>query len=291
MNDITIATANIFWYGLAQAVASSKGLAVDFFHTETDDTRLATMLSRLNADLLCFQEIVDVDRFEAVLSRTNTSVRLRDDSGQVVASLPVAATADSKQRVVLAWNAKHLSLVSWRRLQMWTRSPILAEFEHKSSGERLQVIGVHAKSSAPESDDAAGQVKRKELAALAEWVAAESHAGRLSDAVILGDFNSTRNGMDATHLDKGVLADWHWREAAGQADSVWTTTTDRVVIDHILLSAGLGTRVSKWPEIVYFDRDPAVPPPLSTQTPAPQLLKRLTDHRPVRMALKFGDES
>jgi endonuclease/exonuclease/phosphatase family metal-dependent hydrolase len=291
MNDITIATANIYWYGLAEAIASSNGLAIDFFHTEADDTRLATMLSRLNADLFCFQEIVDVDRFEAVLSRANPAIRLRDDSGQVVSSLPVAATADSKQRVLLAWNSQRLSLVGWRRLQMWTRSPILAEIRHEPSGRRLQVVGSHAKSSAPESDDTAGQVKRKELASLAEWVAAESHAGRLGDAVLLGDFNSTRNGLDATYLHKGILADWHWREATGQADSVWTTTTDRVVIDHILLSAGLGTRVSKWPEIVYFDRDPAVPPPLPGQTPAPQLLKRLTDHRPVRMTLRFGDES
>jgi len=291
MNDITIVTVNIFWYGLAEAIASSKGLAIDFFHTETDDTRLATMLSSLNADLFCFQEIVDVDRFEAVLAKANPAIRLRDDSGHVVSSLPPASTADSKQRVLLAWNTKRLSLVGWRRLQMWTRSPILAEIKHDPSGRHLQIVGAHAKSSAPDSDDTAGRIKRKELASLAEWVAAESHAGRLGDAVLLGDFNTTRNGLDATYLHKGALADWHWREATGQADSIWTTTTDRVVIDHILLSAGLGKRVSKWPEIVYFDRDPGVPPPLPGQILAPQLLKRLTDHRPVRMTLKIGDES
>ena len=101
----------------------------------------------------------------------------------------------------------------WQQLR--ARSPILAEFQHKSSGRRLQVIGVHTKSSAPESDDPAGQVKRKVLASRAKWLAAETNAGRLGDAVLLGNFNSTRNGLDATYLHKGALADWHWREATG----------------------------------------------------------------------------
>lgn len=291
MNSITLVTANIFWFGLKQAVASSKNLSIGFFHTEADDTRLAMMLSRSGADLFCFQEIVDVVRFEAVLTTANAALRMRDDGGQVVSSLPIPSAPDSKQRVVLAWNAQRLSLVSWRRLKMWTRSPIVAEFECKSSGRRLQVIGAHAKSSAPESDDVAGQVKRMELTTLAEWITTETEAGRLRDAVLLGDFNSTQGGEDATHLKRGVLVGWHWREATGEAGQVWTTTTDRVVIDHIVVSAGLGTRVSSWPEIVYFDLDPAVPPPAPGQTPTPMLLKRLTDHRPVRITLNLCDAS
>lgn len=291
MNNITVATANIYWYGLKQSVASSKNLSIEFFHRDVDDMRLATMLSRSGADLFCFQEIVDVIRFEAVLARANTALRMRDDGGQVVSSFPMASTPDAKQRVVLAWNAQRLSLVNWRRLQMWTRSPVLAEFACVPSGRRLQVIGAHAKSSAPESGDAAGQVKRRELTTLAKWATLETEAGRLGDAVLLGDFNSTHGGEDSTHLRRGVLADWHWREATGEVGSVWTTTTDRVVIDHIAVSAGLGERVSSWPEIIYFDRDPGVPAPSPGQTSTPLILKSLTDHRPVRMTLNVCDAS
>lgn len=291
MDDITVVTANIYWYGLKQAVASSKGLNIGFFHTAADDLRLATMLARSGADLFCFEEIVDVLRLEAVLTKASSALRLRDDGGQVVSSLSVSNTPDTKQRVVLAWNTERLSVVNWRRLPMWTRSPILAVFEYKPNGRRLQVIGAHAKSSAPESDDEAGQVKRKELAALAEWATLETGANRLDDAVLLGDFNSTHGGEDATHLQKGALADWDWREATGEAGSVWTTTTDLVVIDHILVSPGLAARVLSWPEIIYFDRDPGVPHPQPGQAPTAQILKGLTDHRPVRMTLHLGDAS
>ena len=289
MNDVTVATANIYWYGLKQAVASSKGLDIGFFHTNEDDLRLATMLSRIGADLFCFQEIVDVVRFEEVLTKANAALRVRDDEGHMVSSLPVSDALDTKQRVVLAWNAQKLSLVNWKRLPIWTRSPVFAEFEHQSSGRRLQVTGTHAKSSAPEADGAAGQVKRRELTSLAEWATLETEAGRLGDVVMLGDLNSVHGGEDANYLTKGALAAWHWRQAAGDTGSLWTTTTDLVVIDHILVSPGLAVRVARWPEIVYFDRDPGVPGPLPQQALIPGMLKGLTDHRPVRMALRLGD--
>jgi len=248
------------------------------------------MLSRIGADLFCFEEIVDAVRFEGVLAKANAALRVRDDGGQMVSSLPVSNVPDTKQRVVLAWNAQQLSLVKWQRLPIWIRSPVFAEFEHKPSGRRLQVIGVHTKSSAPEADGEAGQVKRRELTSLAEWANLETEAGRLADAVMLGDLNSIHGGEDATYLKKGTLADWHWRQATGEAGSLWTTTTDLVVIDHILVSPGLAAHVARWPEIVYFDHDPGVPDPLPQQALIPGILKGLTDHRPVRMTLHLGDD-
>lgn len=289
MNEITVATANIYWYGLAKSVAISKGLNIGFFHTASDDLRLASMLSSIGADLFCFEEIVDVERFEKVLAKAHAAFRLRDGDGQMVSSAPISVNHDSRQRVVLAWDETKFSLVNWQRLPMWTRAPILAEFEHRPTGRRLQVIGAHAKSSAPEADDGAGQVKRKELAKLAEWATHETGQGRLAEALILGDLNSMLGGEDASHLQRGALADWQWREATGVEDSHWTTTTDLVVVDHALVSPGLAKRVGRWPEIVYFDRDPNVPDASPLQALAPGILKNLSDHRPVRITLVLGD--
>lgn len=289
MNEITLATANIYWYGLAKSVALSRNLNIGFFHATSDDLRLASMLSSIGADIFCFQEIVDVERFEKVLAKAHTAFRMRDEGGQVVSSTPVSMTQDARQRVVLAWNEALFSLVNWQRLSMWTRAPILAEFEHRPTGRRLHVIGVHAKSSAPEAEDEAGQLKRKELDKLAEWATHETGEGRLAEALILGDLNSMLGGEDASHLQSGAMADWHWREATGEKDSHWTTTTDQVVIDHALVSPRLAERVTRWPEIVYFDRDPNVQGPSPQQVLAKGILKNLTDHRPVRITLDLGD--
>lgn len=289
MNEITVATANIYWFGLAKSVALSKNLDIGFFYTASDDLRLASMLSSIGADIFCFEEIVDVERFEKILAKAHAAFRMRDDGGQVVSSTPVSMTQDARQRVVLAWNEAQFSLVNWQRLPMWTRAPIVAEFEHRPTGRRLQVIGVHAKSSAPEADDEAGRLKRKELAKLAEWATRESSEGRLVEALILGDLNSMLGGEDASHLQSGALADWHWREATGEKDSLWTTTTDLVVIDHALVSPRLVERVTRWPEIVYFDRDPYVQGPSPQQVLANGIMKNLTDHRPVRITLDLED--
>lgn len=280
------ATANIYWYGLTPAVSDAKKLHTAFFHTPADDQRLAAMVSRIAADLFCFQEIVDVARFEQVLRLAKASLTLRDAAGHAVSSSAVSPAPSSTQRTVLAWDTHSLRLLDWQPLAMWTRAPVAAHFEHKATGRRFRVVGVHAKSSAPESEDTAGHKKRQELAALAHWASGETAAGRLGEALILGDLNATSRGEDARHLKQGALADWRWDEASGDEASRWTTTTDRVVIDHILVSPSLSSRVRLWPEIVYIDRDDGLA--LGAEAPVPNILKRLTDHRPVRMQLDMA---
>ncbi len=84
MSLLSVATANIYWYGLSASAAAPLGIG--FRHTAADDRRLATLLSRLGADLVAFQEIVDVARFERVLAEVEPALGVRDNLGQVVAS-------------------------------------------------------------------------------------------------------------------------------------------------------------------------------------------------------------
>jgi endonuclease/exonuclease/phosphatase family metal-dependent hydrolase len=188
---------------------------------------------------------------------------------------------------VLAWNAEQLELLAWQTLALepkWSRRPVFATFRHRGSGRRLEVLGVHARSTELDTAADAGTKKRREFAALAQWVDRATQAGQLHDALMLGDFNAKARGIDADALRTGALASWAWDEASGDPGSRWTTLVDRAVIDHILVSPALAPHIATTPEIVYFDRDPEVPEPPITQV-SPGVLKNLTDHRPVRMAL------
>jgi endonuclease/exonuclease/phosphatase family metal-dependent hydrolase len=282
------ATFNIYWLG---------GTKID--RTEADVDRIALVIAKLNADVLAFQEIMRAPALQAVIDRVNAQTsrryRIRNMSGKLLAS------GSSGMRVMMVYDAGKVDLLADAALEGGSsRRPCALHVRERASGKELTVVGVHFQSGYPDFDakeDA--DVRRQQCEHLASWLSGGQRTGNealpappTEDIVILGDFNAI-NDLDLSEaalrierpevsydslaaLRSGAMVGWHWPKPLEDAGSgCYSVYAERLLIDFILLSPSLASKVAAGPKLYAFDRDPAVG----------ASGVRLSDHRPVFVAL------
>lgn len=283
-----VATFNIYWLG---------GKKVD--RNQADVDRIASVVAKLNADVLAFQEIMRAPALQAVIdavnARTGRRYRIRKEAGKLLAS------GASGMRVMMAYDAESVDLLKNTALEGGTgRRPCVLYLRQRSSGKELTVVGVHFQSGYPDFDDQDdAEVRRQQCEFLAGWLAGEQRASNealpappTEDIVVMGDFNAV-NDLDVSqasfHIERpdisydslaplrtGAMAGWHWPKPLEDANSGrYSVYAERLLIDFILLSPTLATKVVAGPQLYAFDRDPEIG----------ASGVRLSDHRPVFVAL------
>lgn len=284
---ITIGLLNIYWFG-AQHLHF-----VPFEREPADDERLSQLISQLHADVFVFIEIVDIERFQQVLSRVGPGWTISDANGEVVASskphLPQG------QRVVVAWNRDSIELVSWSVLaDGQPRTPVVARLRDRQTATEWTLVAVHPLSGDPRWEEnhvpeevAKANARKALFATVATWLSQPDAGFDGPLAMVVGDFNSLGNSPEVSPLVTGSLTGWRVLDAAIRPEGagLFTTKTDSVVIDHIVLSPAFLPLVIAPPEIYAFDQDPAFP---DIEPSSSVVWKRLTDHRPVRLSLDFS---
>jgi endonuclease/exonuclease/phosphatase family metal-dependent hydrolase len=256
-----VGTFNIYWFGDTQG---NK-----FQHAPEDDARLASLIGSMNTDVIGFVEIVNVLRFEALLSKVGSAWTCRDAAKVPLTSIP------GSQHLVLAWNTDTVELVRWTRIDFGNRSPIVARLKERATGKEVLAILVHPKSSAFTDLDGIKQ-RTQTFEAVVGFLAAPPPGFRDLPAFVFGDLNSLAGSPEQAPL----VAQDGWRVLAPTVvpagAGVWTTNLDREVIDHFVLSPTI--TVTDGPTIIAYDRDPAIDDPGGSTD---SVMKRLSDHRPV----------
>jgi endonuclease/exonuclease/phosphatase family metal-dependent hydrolase len=290
---IRVATFNVAWAGHDDRRAlnqpSLRPLNLEL---------LARSIELLGADVISFQEIVDVGVLEAALALVPGSpMSVRDASGATVGSKGSHAESPSSvplQRVVIAWRPERLDLVEWTRLPGgFTRKPIAARFA-TAAGQKFVFCAAHLKSPSvlDSGNGKAATKRRKECNLLRAWLTAADPAplaqGAGDTVVVAGDMNGTIDGNRGEEpgsvasfgsgdpalkeLREG-LDGWRWDHPRGEnGDFVWTTTLDRAIIDHIFATEGL----------VAEDAAPLVH---ALESTVADYADFVSDHRPVTLDL------
>ncbi len=275
--DVRIATLNIFGYPSS------------FLGNERDDkdrAMIGELIKLLDADIIVFEEIVDIADLAHLLSGfvPGRQYRLKDDAGNWIAS----AVGGNGMKAVLAFDNTRLELLEAGKAMKagqptapsGMRDPIAVRVRPVGGSQSLTVIGVHLKSGmltvAPEQD--ADDKKRvKEVSSLIDWIESLSPIspdGNQRPAgeptVLLGDFNAVRGNVSVEPILSGQkLKSWTWPEplyASSMSPSPvpavnlpaserWTTHLDRAVIDHVLLSPEV--KLVEGPWVYVFSHDPA----------------------------------
>ena len=274
--EVRIATFNIFWFPSSPFIGNSRSVE--------DLEKLREVIKRLDADILVFQEILDIVSLENLLSGLipARSYRLRDQAGQWAAS---GLEQTQGMKVPLAFDSNKLELleVGSARLAgqppapMGRRDPVAARLRPLGGGPPLTVIGVHLKSGwltegPPSTPD--DQIRVEEMAQLTEWITTSAPITAGGPArpageptVLIGDFNAVRGNAALTPLSPGGdLSSWSWPKPRFAApmlpspvevnlppDERWTTHLDKKTIDHVIASPEVELIGKPW--VYAFDRD------------------------------------
>jgi endonuclease/exonuclease/phosphatase family metal-dependent hydrolase len=255
---------NIYWFGDTHGGK--------FQHAPTDDARLASLIRSMNTDVMGFIEIVDVVRFEALLSTIGPTWTFRDAANATLTSIP------GSQHLVLAWKTDTVELVRWTRIHFGDRQPIVARLKERATGKEVLAILVHPKSS--DFDDPNGIAQRTQtFKAVIDFLAHPPQEFRDLPAFVFGDLNSLAGSPEQALLvapphGLRVLPPTVVPAGAG----MWTTNLDKKVIDHFVISTGVA--VTDGPTIIAYDHDPAIDDPGGSTN---YVMKQLSDHRPVRV--------
>ncbi len=305
---MNVAAFNVFWFGTGETERIAR--------TPDDEAFLARVFDRLDADAVLLSEIVSLERLEAVFARTRRRWCLRDPEGRWVTSAdPRAKDFDRDLKVVLAWDPATVALEEFGALRnrnqpQGTRRPLVARVRHVASDWSLTLVGVHLKSGPLDAapGDSEAEKRRAECAHLAAWLSGggDTPPPPTPDVLVGGDFNAPRDHFSLAPLTSGPLAPWTWQpvvfpDAPGES---WTSWMQRQTIDHLLTSPTLSARAAGPAAAYAFDLDPALdrPPPEGPgwlrrvtgfeAVPLPgadrqpvENLYRVSDHRPVRVAL------
>jgi hypothetical protein len=311
--DVRIATLNIFGYP-----ASFLGNTRD----AGDRAKVGELIKRLDSDIIVFQEIVDLDDLERLLSGLvhAREYRLKDAAGRWIAS----GGGGTGMKVVLAFDRKRLELLEAGKAMKagqptatgGMRDPVAARLRPVGGVESLTVVGVHLKSGylnvgpAQDPDD---DVRVQEVNNLIDWI--ESLWPILPDGQPRPDFNAVRGNISVAPILSGAkLVSWSWPEphfASTMSPSPvplnlpeserWTTHLDKKIIDHVLLSPEV--KLVEGPWVYVFDGDASwlaaagvseawlekkdyIMTPGNPPTPVKkENLHRITDHRPVRLTV------
>ena len=260
-----VGTFNIYWFGRTQG---NK-----FKHAPEDDARLASLIGSMDADVIGFIEIVDVQRFEKLLGQVGPTWTFRDAENATLTSVP------GSQHLVLAWNTDAVELVRWRLIEIGDRNPIVARLKERATGKEVLAILVHPKSTEFDNPDGIAQ-RTQTFQAVVGFLAAPPQGYRDLPAFVFGDLNSLAGSPEQAPL----VAQDGWRLLAPTVvpagAGVWTTNLDRAVIDHFVISPGI--TVTDGPTIIAYDHDTAIDDPGGSTD---NVMKRLSDHRPVWVTL------
>jgi endonuclease/exonuclease/phosphatase family metal-dependent hydrolase len=290
---LKLATFNIFWLGNEEfpqrAHQDPRG--------EDDWQSIARVLSKVNADVIAFEEIVSTDELQHVLDITRDLVgrryEIHDKEGNLLGT-------DFSQKVVLAYDVEKFDLTAASAIFGGpTRHPFGVRLRRKNQPGEFLVIGVHFKSGQPEFDDAESAKKRVlQCQNVSDWVAGLKmdlnpklqKPGDEENIVILGDFNALCqleadqppqwkiivDSLDA--LRNKPMDTWSWPLPLADPNGGDRTTSflERYLIDFIMLSPSLKDKVITPPTIYAYDHDPDIPQSLNY---------RISDHRPVYVEL------
>lgn len=295
-----LATFNVCWLG-NERFAKKTGLK----DRDEDDWRsIGRVIATLDADIIVFQEIVNLAELQNVLVLAQGSgprkYQMFDENNQM---LGVGSSKD--QKVVIAFDRQRYELVAASPiLGCDGRVPFAVRLRSVVDASEILIVGVHLKSGQPYFDDQSSAVKRtRQCQHLADWVAgkhAESNPTFPQPAsdewvAILGDFNAISqlepdqppewklvvDSLDP--LRERHLQEWSWEKPL--ADPLFgggrtTAYLDHLLIDHVMLSPSLKTRMTQKPTIYAYDQDPAI-----TSKSVNGVEFRVSDHRPVHLEL------
>lgn len=298
-----LATFNIFWLGNDEFVSKKGSDGKE--RTEADWLLIARVISRLDADVIAFQEIVSLEELQKVFdlavthNLTSRSYRIHDQQGVML-----GAGGAGPQKVVLAYDENQCELVAASQIAGGVpRLPFGVRVRNKSDGGQVLVIGVHFKSGQPFFDDVPSADKRKKQCQhLADWAAGLKENGNpvfpkpAADEliVILGDFNALYE-LEPNHpsewaliveslkpLRDGHMNEWWWQKPLSDPAGGGRTTSyvERLLIDFVMLSPSLKNRIIQQPTIYAYDQDAEI-----TNNFATEVAYRVSDHRPVHLEI------
>jgi endonuclease/exonuclease/phosphatase family metal-dependent hydrolase len=298
-----LATFNIYWLGNDEFVSKPESEGKE--RTEADWLLIARVISKLDADVIAFQEIVSLEELQKVFdlavahNLTSRSYRIHDQQGEMLGT-----GASGPQKVVLAYDEKQYALMAASPIFGGVgRLPFGLRVRNKSDGGQVLVIGVHFKSGQPLFDNVPSADKRKlQCQHLADWAAGLKENGNLvfpkpaADEliVILGDFNALYElepnqpsnwDVIVESLDPlrdGHMNEWWWQKPLADPAGGGRTTSyvERFLIDFVMLSPSLKNRIVQQPTIYAYDQDAEI-----TNNFATEVAYRVSDHRPVHFEI------
>lgn len=271
--EVRIATFNIFWFASSTFIGNQRSPA--------DLSKLQEVIKRLDADIIVFEEILDLPILEDLVTGVpDRSYSLRDQGDRWISS-----STGSGLKVALAFDSDKLQLIEAGTARNPGEAPashgkrdaIAVRVRPRDGGSPLTVIGVHLKSgtlTVGEPVTADDFTRVAEMEKLTRWIlnlapiAPNGQARQAGEpTVLIGDFNAVRGNAALTSLSPGgALAQWSWPDpgfaTAVSPDVVpvnlppaerWTTHVDMKIIDHIIMSPQV--RVIDGPWAYAFDRD------------------------------------
>jgi len=297
-----LATFNVCWLGNERFAKMTNLKERD----KDDWLSIARVIAKLDAGVIVFQEIVNLEELQNVLIRANAittrKYQIYDKHNQML------GTGKSKeQKVVIAFDEQQYHLVA--------ASPIFGGEGRIPFGVRVRdlldegeilVIGVHFKSGQPYFDDKTSAEKRMhQCQHLADWIAGKKVEANPvfpqpapdERVAILGDFNAISELEPDQSQEWKVVVDsldplreehlkgWWWERPLADPVGGDRTTAylDHLLIDHVMLSPALKTRIIQRPTIYAYDQDPAI-----TSKSANGVEYRVSDHRPVHVELDIS---
>jgi len=297
-----VATWNIYWLG-----EERTGHRIQ--RSEPDYKLIAQVIDRLKPDVLALEEIVDPLVMEHILGLASTEggeyiIKTSDTNWLTSDSQPLDTSHDL-QKVFLCINNKTVEFISGAAIKggPGRRPPYAARLRERSSGKEFVVVGLHLKAGFPEflNVESAG-VRSKEAKALIKWLSGEAQEDNHAfpkpdsdDVVVLGDCNAEKEdpNQSLSALGTGFMSNWLWDKPVPDGEH-WQTAlyeTDRFVIDFIILSPSLQTKVVSPPSVYAWDYDAALGGP-SKFHEGPHGSGNLkgygvSDHRPVVTELQL----
>lgn len=295
-----LATFNVCWLGNERFAKMTNLKERD----QDDWLSIARVIARLDADIVVFQEIVNLEELQKVLvfanGFTGRKYQMRDHQNQM---LGTGRTLE--QKVVIAFDEQKYELLAASPIFGGEgRIPFGVRVRSVTDGAQILVVGVHFKSGQPYFDDQTSAGKRMlQCQHLADWIAGKKVESNpvlpqpLADerVAILGDFNAISelesdqpqewkivvDSLDP--LRQEHLKEWWWEKALADPAGGDRTTAylDRLLIDFVMLSPSLKTRITQRPTIYAYDQDPSI---ISKSVNGVEY--RVSDHRPVHVELE-----
>ena len=294
-----LATFNVCWLGNERFAKMTNLKERD----QDDWVSIARVVAKLDADVIVFQEIVSLEELQKVLilanGLTGRKYQMRDQQNQM---LGTGRTLE--QKVVIAFDERKYELLAASPIFGGEgRIPFGVRVRSVTDGAQILVVGVHFKSGQPYFDDKTSAEKRTgQCQHLAAWIAGKKVDSNpvlpqpLPDerVAILGDFNAISalepdqppewkivvDSLDP--LREEHLKEWWWERALADPAGGDRTTAylDHLLIDFVMLSPSLKTRITQRPTIYAYDQDPSI---ISKSVNGVEY--RVSDHRPVHVEL------
>ena len=296
---LKLATFNIYWLGNDRFTEMSELEP----RGEGDWLSIARVVSKVNADVIVFEEIVSLDELQRVLDLAHDLVGRRYEIHDQHGTL-LGTGNPNDQKVVIAYDSEKFDLTAASAIRgVQGRLPYGVRLRRINEPGEILVIGVHFKSGQPLFDDESSAVKRAhQCQHLAEWVAGLKTADNQilpkpeanENIAVLGDFNAIARLEPGQPSNWQIIVDslnalrnapmnaWSWQLPAADPNGGDRSSSyiERLLIDFIMLSPSLKEKVITPPTIYAFDRDPEI------TGPATQPLEyRVSDHRPVYVEL------